>query len=275
MQAARLLVAAGYPKEATPLFREAGALAEGAEAIFAAGLYDQAALLFEQLRLFERAAECCVQLGDTPRALFNLEKATEELRRRSDLPQGGLDHQLRELDLYRADLLERLGRAGEAARLLAARGLMHRAASLFEKAGDPGQAVQSFLDAGLVDEALDLARRTLRSIPRSAPRYSSTPASTAKAPPCSSSSASSTPRPRPTSRPANGRGPPRSTKRSALSATPPTLYYRVDRFYDAGRCFARSSGPGQNQRPNAARPTCGRPRPSCGRAPTSGRPTPT
>lgn len=244
LAAARLLVQAGYPKEATPLFREAGALAEGAEAIFAAGLYDQAALLFEQLRVYERAAECCVQLGDTPRALVNLEKAAEELpRRRSDLTPAALDHQLRELDLYRADLLERLGRAGEAARLLSSRGLLHRAATLFEKAGDPSQAVKSFLDAGLVDEALDLVRRypqldpelraeaflnagehlegaelleQLGKLDAAAQAYEST-----------------------------GEWARAATLYEEIGsfAHAADLYYRVDRFYDAGRCFARSAGP--------------------------------
>jgi serine/threonine protein kinase len=241
--AARLLVQAGFPKEATPLFREAGALPEGAEAIFAAGLFDQAALLFEQLGLFERAAECCVQLGDTPRALVNLEKAADGLRRRSDLSPSAIDHQLRELDLYRADLLERLGRAGEAARLLFARGMYSRAASLFEKDGDPGQAVKSFLDAGLVDEALDLVRRypnldpelraeaflnagehlegaqlfeELGKLDAAASAYQ-TAGDWARA----------------------------ATLYEEIGSfgVAADLYYRVDRFYDAGRCFARSAGP--------------------------------
>lgn len=242
LQAARLLVASGFPKEATPLFREAGALPEGAEAIFAAGLFDQAALLFEQLRLFERAAECCVQLGDTPRALFNLEKASEELRRRTDLPAGTLEHQLREIDLYRADLLERLGRAGEAARLLAARGLMHRAAALFERAGDPGQAVQYFLDAGLVDEALDLARRH----PSLDPEIRAEVFLNAGEHREGAALLEELGRLDAAAQAYEAAG--EWARAAALYeeigsfAHAADLYYRVERFYDAGRCFARSSG---------------------------------
>jgi len=248
LAAARLLVLAGFPKEATPLFREAasrepGALTEAAEANFAAGIFDQAAMLFEQQRLFDRAAECCVQLGDTPRALVNLEKAGEELRRRGDLPAAAIDHQLREIDLYRADLLERLGRAGEAARLLYGRGLLHRAAMLFEKAGDPGQAAKSYLDAGSVDEALAVVRRhpDLDSELRAETFLNAGEhleggrllEQIGKLDAAASAFESA------------GEWARAATLYEEIEsfAHAAELFYRVERFYDAGRCFARSAGP--------------------------------
>lgn len=241
--AARLLLQAGFLKEATPLFREAGALAEAAEANFAAGLFDQAALLFEQQRLFERAAECCVQLGDTPRALVNLEKACDELRRRSDLAPAAIDLQLRGLDLYRADLLEGLGRVGEAARLLYARGLWQRAASLFERAGDPGQAVKAFLDAGFVDEALMVARRNpdldpeLRAEAFLNAGEHLEGASLLEQLGRLDAAAAAFEAAGEWARAAKLYEEIESFNHAA------DLYYRAQRFYDAGRCFARSAGP--------------------------------
>jgi serine/threonine protein kinase len=240
LTAARLLAQAGRLREAISLFREAGALSEAAEASQGVGQMEQAAQLFEQAGAHDRAADCWVQLGDTPRAVSNLERAVNELRHRSDLT-AQQEARLRDFDLHRAELLGRLGRDLEAARLLLRYDLVNRAGQLFAKGGDPGLAIKSYLDAGLVDEALALAQRhpevdaelrveaylnagrhleggtlleQLGKLDAAASAFEAANewAHAAKL-----------------------------YEEIGSFAHAADLYYRVERFYDAGRCFARSS----------------------------------
>jgi serine/threonine protein kinase/tetratricopeptide (TPR) repeat protein len=160
LPAARLCEKAGFPREALALYREAKALPEAGELSFKLGLFEQAAQFFDQAKLYERAAQAFLQMGETPRALTAFERAGEELRRkRLDAGDPALNLQLRELELNRADLLIKLGRDLEAARILAQQGVVNRAAALFERAGDPSAATEALLAAGLVDEALALVER--------------------------------------------------------------------------------------------------------------------
>ncbi len=153
--AGELLQEKGRPKEAIVRFEEAGAYERAADLCLQVHQVVRAGRLFEQAEMFRRAAECFAKAGEIEHALRAWEREAKSLRtRRGSNRDHGLEREIRELDLHRADILANFGRFLEAAELLAEHGAAARAAPLYERAGDWAAAAQAHVAAGKVERAL-------------------------------------------------------------------------------------------------------------------------
>lgn len=155
-EAAELLLSNDKPKEASSFFEKAGSFRQAAEAARKVRMLPRAGRLFEKARMYDEAATCFLQAGETDHAARALEYRSQLLEKeRQTHPSPGIEREIRQLDLRRSDVLERMGRHAEAARLLARCGMLTRAAAMFEKAGQHGSAASSYLEAGRFDKALE------------------------------------------------------------------------------------------------------------------------
>lgn len=155
-EAAELLISNDKHKEASSLFEKAGSFRQAAEAARKVRMLPRAGRLFEKARMHDEAATCFLQAGETDHAARALEHRARWLEtERRDNPSPAIEREIRQLDLRRSDVLERMGRHGEAARLLARCGMLTRAAAMFEKAGQHSSAASSYLEAGRFDRALE------------------------------------------------------------------------------------------------------------------------
>lgn len=156
-EAAELLGSHDKHKEASSLFERAGLYRQAAESARKVGMLPKAGRLFEKAEMFDEATDCYAEIGETPNAIRALEMRSGQLQaERQDNPSPGIERLIRQTDIRRADLLESLGRHGEAARLLARCGLLTRAAHMFFDAGQHDAAARSYLQAGRFDQALKI-----------------------------------------------------------------------------------------------------------------------
>jgi len=156
LKAGELLESQGEHKKAIALFDEAGAPRKAAEASLNARQYVRAGRYFEQAEMYRRAAESFSQAGEHEHALGAWEREIENLRKQSgEKPDHfGLKHEIRELELLCAEILENLGRFSEAARILMRYAMAARAAPMFEKARCFTEAAEAYLDAARPEDAL-------------------------------------------------------------------------------------------------------------------------
>ena len=165
LEAGRVLEAAERYRDAVAKYQAAGAYRRAAEASLRNSQALRAASFFEQAEMFDRAADCYLDSGEVEGAVRALEKEAANLEKRRDKRADPiLDQRLRLLDVQRSDLLQRIGRHGEAARLLLAHGKPAKAAPIFEQAGELEEAVGAYLEARLEGEALRLVESPGSSI---------------------------------------------------------------------------------------------------------------
>ncbi len=159
LKAGELLESQGDFQRAIPIYDEAGAPRQAAEACLELERppYMRAGRYFEQAEMYRRAAEVFSQAGEHEHALGAWERETEKLREQlSEQPDNvGLKHEIRELELRCADILDDFSRFSEAARILVRYGMATRAAQLFVKGRCFTEGAKAYLDAARPDEALN------------------------------------------------------------------------------------------------------------------------
>ncbi len=154
-KAAELLTAEGRHKEAISHYEKAGAFSHAAEASLKVQQPVRAGHLFEQAKMFRRAAEIFTGAGEIEHALRAWEAASEALRsQRTTIKNHALEKDIRQLDAHRAEILTNVGRHFEAAELMAEHGRATRAAPLYERAGHFAEAAEAYQSAGRVTAAL-------------------------------------------------------------------------------------------------------------------------
>ncbi len=154
-KAADLLAAEGRYKEAISRYEEARAYPQAAEVCLKVQRPVRAGRLFEQAKMFRRAAEVFTEAGEIEHALRAWEAASDELRsQRGGAHDRLLEKKIRDLDAHRAEILSNVGRHLEAAELMAEHGRPTRAAPLYERAGDYANAARAYFGAGRMTQAL-------------------------------------------------------------------------------------------------------------------------
>ena len=155
---AEILAGKGHHQDAVLLFERAGAFLQAGESARAARDPLHAARCFQRAEAWLPAARCYEEAGKLREAL----QAVEEGCRSQEKTLGGAAgaRRLAELNAVRVDLLLRVGRNDTAARLLTSMPPSPRLAELLEQVGRFTQAVQCYLELGLIEEASLLAARS-------------------------------------------------------------------------------------------------------------------
>lgn len=158
LRAAELLVSRGHRKEAVLLFERAGAYLQAGESALALRQTLRAARYFKRAGAWMQVVRCYEEAGKLREALHAVEEGILSAERTTGGASAGVDR-IKELNMVRADLLLRLGRGESAAQLLTSLGPSARAAELLERGGRWGEALQVYLQLGLLEEASRLAAR--------------------------------------------------------------------------------------------------------------------
>jgi tetratricopeptide (TPR) repeat protein len=169
-QAGEVLAAAGHLEEALLLLDAGGAFRPAANLALKLRQPGRAAVYFERARDFDRAATHYEEAGRLADALRALEAEASLLSQAARRTQGTAASQevRRAVELRRAELLTRLGRKGEALKLLRAWGLPAQAARHLEAAGKFREAAEAFLEADEPQEAYRVVGRAAGLPPRTA-----------------------------------------------------------------------------------------------------------
>ncbi|MCH9647026.1 MAG: protein kinase [Deltaproteobacteria bacterium] len=157
LQAGELLATAGHHLEAFALFEIGGAYAQAAQTALKLRQTGRAARYFEQAKDWASAALYYERSGKLENALTALQHEAGRLKREKR-PTGALDNerQLQEVEIKKAELLQKLGRSGEAATQVLDAGPSLQGARLLEKGGNYREALDSYLKVGSPREALRL-----------------------------------------------------------------------------------------------------------------------
>jgi tetratricopeptide (TPR) repeat protein len=159
LRAAELLASRGRHKEAIPLFERARAYLQAGESALVLRQTLRAARFFKQAGAWMQVVRCYEEAGKLREALHAVEEGILSAERTVGGASGGVDR-IKELNMIRADLLLRLGRGDSAAQLLSSMQPSARAAELLERGGRHAEALQLYLDLGLIAEASRLAARS-------------------------------------------------------------------------------------------------------------------
>ena len=157
--AAEMLSGRGQHEEAVLLFEAGGAFTRAAESAMALRQPLRAAYLFKQARAWERAVRCFEEAAALPEAVLALEEGEARLERGGLRRQADQDR-LRQLKLKRAEILIRLDRSSAAVALLRAQPPSPEGAALLEGAGRIEEAMERYLDLGLLEEAARVAAKS-------------------------------------------------------------------------------------------------------------------
>ncbi len=158
LRAAELLVSRGHRKEAVLLFERAGAYLQAGESAMALRQTLRAARYFKRAGAWMQVVRCYEEAGKLREALHAVEEGILSAERTTGGASAGVDR-IKELNMVRADLLLRLGRGETAVQVLSSIGPSARAAELLERGGRWGEALQVYLQLGLIEEASRLASR--------------------------------------------------------------------------------------------------------------------
>jgi tetratricopeptide (TPR) repeat protein/predicted Ser/Thr protein kinase len=158
LQAAELLVSSGHHKAAIPLFESARAFLQAGESALALRQTVRAARYFKKAGAWMQVVRCYEEAGKLREALHAVEEGILSAERMTGGTAASVER-IKELNMIRADLLLRLGRGESAAQVLNAIGPSARAAELLERGGRHAEALQIYLQLGLVEEASKLAAR--------------------------------------------------------------------------------------------------------------------
>jgi tetratricopeptide (TPR) repeat protein len=252
-QAGELLARAGHHREALELFDLGQAFRPAAESALKLQQFSRAARLYERAKGWAEAATYYERSGMIPDTLRVLEQESRRLAQEGQLRPAAAAAQ-QEVDVRRAELLVRLGRQDEAARLLQAAGPNLRAARMLETAGRCEEAIEVYLRLGepaeavrLLPKAPGLDRRRLAEVYRAAGRHAEAGDTFAALGAARDAAASYE---------AGGVWAKAGSRWEAagehLKAA--GAYQRVERFQDAARCFAAA---GEMQLAAAARARAG------------------
>jgi len=158
LKAAELLVSRGHHKDAIPLFERARAYLQAGESALALRQGLRAASYFKKAGAWMQVVRCYEEAGKLREALHAVEEGILSAERTVGGATAGADR-IKQLNMIRADLLLRLGRGESAAELLQGMAPSARAAELLERGGRYVEALQCYLDLGLMEEASKLASR--------------------------------------------------------------------------------------------------------------------
>jgi hypothetical protein len=160
-QAAELLVFKGHHAEAVELFELARAWRQAAEAALKLQQPARAARDYERARMWTEAALYYNRAGLAEDELRVLKLESDRLRdpksaRRQDAQASQQAAALQRIELRRAELLRRLGKQAESASLLRDAAPTAQTGRLLEQAGQPEQAINAYLAADEIDQAVRL-----------------------------------------------------------------------------------------------------------------------
>ena len=154
LAAAELLAKHGHHEEAILLFESAKAFQRAGDSALALGQPARAAECFRQAGAWAHAAQCFEEAGRLRDAVQVIEEGVRRLQGR----RGGMEAE--ELKMLQADYLIRLGRGASCLMVLRSLPPSSRVAELLERAGRFNEAVQCHLDLGRVEEASRVAERS-------------------------------------------------------------------------------------------------------------------
>jgi tetratricopeptide (TPR) repeat protein len=159
LRAAELLASRGHHKEAIPLFERARAYLQAGESALVLRQSLRAARHFKQAGAWMQVVRCYEEAGKLREALHAVEEGILSAERTVGGTAGGADR-IKELNMIRADLLLRLGRGESASQLLNSMQPSARAAELLERGGRHAEALECYLQLGLIEEASRVAARS-------------------------------------------------------------------------------------------------------------------
>ncbi|HEV8580398.1 MAG TPA: protein kinase [Thermoanaerobaculia bacterium] len=156
LRAAELLASRGHHKEAIPVFERARAYLQAGESALVLRQPLRAARYFKQAGAWMQVVRCYEEAGKLREALHAVEEGILSAERTVGGSAAGPDR-IKELNMIRADLLLRLGRGDSAAQLLSSLQPSARAAEMLERGGRFSEALQCYLQLGLIEEASRVA----------------------------------------------------------------------------------------------------------------------
>jgi len=165
LKAAEFLDRMGDHRGAITHYEKAGAYRQAAEAAVKARQLERAGRNFEKASMYRRAAESFAEVGLHEPALRAWELEIQQLRQRDDASSPAIQHEVLEIEMLRAEVLENLGRFGQAAEILRRHGVgtALRSARLFLRDKRFAEAAEAFLEANRAQEALDAVEQAAES----------------------------------------------------------------------------------------------------------------
>ncbi len=162
LKAAELLDRLGEYRSAITHYERAGAFRQAAEASLKVKQTERAGRNFEKASMYRRAAESFAEVGMHEPALRAWELEINQLRQRDDATSPAIRHEIHAIEILRSEVLESLGRYGEAAAVLRSHGVgaALRAARLFLRDKRFAEAAEAFLEANHADDAFEAVNQT-------------------------------------------------------------------------------------------------------------------
>jgi serine/threonine protein kinase/tetratricopeptide (TPR) repeat protein len=161
LKAAELLDRLGDHRGAITQYEKAGAYRQAAEAAVKARQLERAGRNYEKASMYRRAAQSFAEVGLHEPALRAWELEIHQLHQRDDAASPAIQHEILEIEMLRAEVLENLGRYGQAAEILRRHGVgtALRSARLFLRDKRYAEAAEAFLEANRAPEALDAVEK--------------------------------------------------------------------------------------------------------------------
>ncbi|MEE9217670.1 MAG: protein kinase [Acidobacteriota bacterium] len=155
--AAEMWLKAECPDRAWRMYKRGGDMLNAGEVLEKMGRPVEAASLYKQGNLKERAARLYARHNEPVEALGLLEKLIEETKRDSiHLDVVEKEQRVRRFSEVCGKLYLKLDNKAAAAPMLERAGLLREAACVFREAGEHSRAVETFIRAGLDEEAMRL-----------------------------------------------------------------------------------------------------------------------
>jgi tetratricopeptide (TPR) repeat protein len=159
-QAGELLARSGYHREAIGLFEVARAYRQAADSALQLQQPSRAAHHYERAGMLGEAAACYQDAGRLDSALRVLELESSRLRLECrDHPARAADERLRAVEVRRAEILCKLGRASEAVEVLHDVKPSAQGVDVLEAAGRYEEAIRACLEIGDGERAARLLRK--------------------------------------------------------------------------------------------------------------------
>ncbi len=170
LQAAELLVSASYHREASALFELAGSFHEAAKSALRSGQTARAGFLYDRAKQWTKAATAYEKAGKLEDAVRVLDLEARRLRGEiGGAPADATASRRHQVERKRAELLARIGRGSEAAKVMRDAAATGASGETLERSGRIEEAIEAYVEAQAFDEALRLARSKVGTEPRKVP----------------------------------------------------------------------------------------------------------
>lgn len=170
LQAAELLVSASYHREASALFELAGSFHEAAKSALRSGQTARAGFLYDRAKQWTKAATAYEKAGKLEDAARVLDLEARRLRGEiGGAPAEATASRRHQVERKRAELLARIGRGSEAAKVMRDAAATGASGETLERSGRNEEAIEAYVESQFFDEALRLARSKVGTEPRKVP----------------------------------------------------------------------------------------------------------